>query len=208
MSTINKLPSSVQADQDRPRLQAGLSPWDAGFLAFFILGAILWGLLIFDKDGPVAGVHWAWFAYGFMGLANAAFVTILVVGLRWWLRRDYSKAKITEEEKKVLDSTAGFNLEAYVGGICERAVFTTLALLLITRGMQDGPLVQGNIGVLASIAGGWVVLKTIMGWRRVSAGDPAIVRLSHIAITGSLVSVSLAILAGVLTLRIYDSNFP
>ncbi len=64
-------------------------------------------------------------------------------------------------------------------------------------------MVEGHVAAVASIAGGWIVLKTVMGWRRLTTGDPAIQRLSMVGIVGSLGSVFLGVLAGVLTLRLY-----
>ena len=83
-----------------------------------------------------------------------------------------------------LESTASFDAVGLIMGICERAVLTTLAILLLKLGMLNEPLVVENAGVMASVAGGWIALKTVVGWRRVIKDNPAIVRLSMVGVTG------------------------
>ena len=173
----------------------------AGIAALGVFGA-LWGLSLFLFRDP-SDPHWAEFAFGVMGVASAVAVSMLIVPLHWWLRHHYRGKPITGEELLYLTSTQPPDMVAFATGVVERAVFTTLALLLLTTGQSEPLMVEGHVAAVASIAGGWIVLKTVMGWRRLTTGDPAIQRLSMVGIVGSLGSVFLGVLAGVLTLRLY-----
>ena len=163
---------------------------------------VLWGLSVFVFREPLRA-HWAEFAYGFMAVAGGVVIWALVEALHAWLRWHHFREGVEGTSTPYLISTQPFDLVGFTTGIVERAVFTTLALWLLTTGQSAPLMVEGHVGVLASIAGGWIALKTVMGWRRITSGDTAIQRLSMVGLIGSLGSVFLGLLAGVLTLRLY-----
>ena len=87
-------------------------------------------------------------------------------------------------------------------------VFTALTIAALAQHSPSMshtfPLVGTSSGfqALAVAAGGWIALKTLVGWRRIPDPPPVVALLSAISLGGSLASISLAILAGVLTLFI------
>ena len=153
--------------------------------------------------GEPQRVHWAEFAYLLMGWASATFVGSLVEAVHWWMRWRHSEPTLNDDAKKYLDSTSKFDLGALFMGFLERAIFTTLTLMLLTPSGNNPLSVVGNTGVLASVGGAWIGLKTLQGYRRLAAGDPVILRLSMISLLGSGTSVFLGMVAGVLSLKIY-----
>ena len=55
---------------------------------------------------------------------------------------------------------------------------------------------------IAYVAGGWVVLKTLMGWRRVQDITQALFTMSMISILGSLLSVTAGIITGIVIVNL------
>ena len=86
----------------------------AGIAALGVFGA-LWGLSLFLFRDP-SDPHWAEFAFGFMGVASAVAVSMLIVPLHWWLRHHYRGKPITGEELLYLTSTQPPDMVAFATG--------------------------------------------------------------------------------------------
>ncbi|MBI4337249.1 MAG: hypothetical protein HY683_05420 [Chloroflexi bacterium] len=178
-------------------------------LIYVILGVltVAAAVLVYAIFNPV---YWWVFAYLWMGLLSATAVGMSVDLLHWWARAHYQQDRgqgsLSATARRALDSTERFDWVGFSMGVVERAVFTTLTLMLVDVAPRQSatvgapPFITGGVGVLATIAGGWIALKTVMGWRRVTEDAPAIMRLSMVGLIGSLASVFLGIVAGVLTL--------
>ena len=165
------------------------------------VGGLLWGLILFLVLDPTR-FHWAWFTYGFFPVASAAAIGILVMCNHWIIRARFRNVQEVDA-KEHLEPTKNFNGAGFINGVVERIVFTTLAWMLVST--NDGPLHVGDsVGVLASIAGGWVLLKSLAGWRSLKSRTPIITALSMTSITASLTSVFVGVLGGVLTLHLFD----
>lgn len=86
-------------------------------------------------------------------------------------------------------------------GIVERAVFTSLTFLVLGFKIFD---LGGDLGHLLTAAIAWIGVKTIVGWRRYQEASPAIMALSMVSITGSLLSISIAVMAALWTKAQWD----
>ena len=192
---MNSLSSVEKAKKTTP----SMGHWLYLFPSF---GGVILGVHIFVFGDPTR-FHWAYFSYGFFTVASVAAIGILVMWNHWILRVRFFDVKEIPDLKRTRD----FNGAGIINGVLERMVFTTLALILVVSA-DDGPLhVGGSVGVLASIGGGWVVLKSLTGWRRLKSEAPEITALSMISISASLTSVFVGVLGGVLTVLIFPETF-
>jgi hypothetical protein len=156
--------------------------------------------MLFQRCFPV---HWAEFAYGFMTVFSFALAGTVVEFLHWWIRWVNFKQPLRSQNwstNQILKPTVPFDVLGATLGLVERVVFTTLAVMLTLASESNNGLGTQAV-VLASIAAGWIGLKTIMGYRRLTAQDVTILRLSTASIVGSLLSVFLSVLAGILALK-------
>ena len=65
---------------------------------------------------------------------------------------------------------------------------------------------NGTIQPVLVAAGGWIVLKTLVTWRRIQNPSPDVATLSNIGLAGALLSVSLGVLTGFLTVLLPFGN--
>ena len=139
------------------------------------------------------------FAYVFMGLVGIVLTGTMMPLLRWSIRYRYLGVRHRVQFDRYLTGTENFDITVVAIGIVERLVFTTLGFMLLFPKPNGGPFgVDGELGVLASIAGGWIVLKSLAGWRRVIEPSAVVQSITMTAISGSMVSIFFGIISAVL----------
>jgi len=89
-------------------------------------------------------------------------------------------------------------------GVVERSAFACLTFVMLDKGNAFNIPLDWDVDNLVYVIGGWVVLKTLMGWRRIRDVDAAVMRLSMVGIMGSLVSVLSGAAVGGLMYRFVD----
>ena len=168
-------------------------------LGFGLVAAVL-GLVTF-----LWWHHWALFAFGFMTCASAAASGGLVWGLHLWLRH-LNKCVPDGAPRLWLCSTAKFDPIRSITGLVERFAFTSVTILALAKGSPAAahrlPMDERAVQTIVIAAGGWIVLKTLVAWRRIPDAHPIINTLSNVGVVGGLFSVGLGILGGVLALVI------